>query len=78
MKTKGHHKHITEHVWRSLRASLLFIAATLWLAQDGYQGMDVVILILLNLAHLVEQFHGYICNLIERVIGWKKDFSNWG
>ena len=71
------HKIIANHLWRSLRALLLLLAVLIWLLQDGFTYSDVIILGLCLTAHLVEQLHGYICNRIEKLLGWNMDFKDW-
>jgi hypothetical protein len=71
-------KHLyTEHIWRAIRASLLFLAMLIWIAEDGISVSDMVVIGLVTVAHLTEQFHGFICNRIERLFGWKEDFEDW-
>lgn len=71
------HHYIVEHIWRALRASLLLLAMFIWLLQDGFSFSDGIVLTLGFLAHLTEQFHGYICKRIERILKWKEDFNDW-
>lgn len=71
------HHRIVEHIWRGLRAILLLTAIVIWLAQDGYQTSDLVILLLCFCAHLCEQLHGLICIIIESMLHYKHDFNKW-
>ncbi len=66
--------YLVEHIWRALRASLLFAAVVVWLYTVH---TEWVILTLCFLAHMTEQFHGKICNLIEKLLGWDPDFDEW-
>lgn len=77
LRNRRHHA-ITEHIWRALRASMVLIGMLIWLAQDGFKGSDYIILLFGLLAGVLDQLHGYICCLIERVFGWKEDFDKWG
>ncbi len=69
--------YIAEHIWRAARAILLLLAVFLWLYSDGLVLLDIVILLLIVLAHLIEQFRGYICNKIEKMLHWRQDFNDW-
>lgn len=76
--TKQKRRHyITEHIWRAIRAILLIIAVLIWLFQDGWSNSDWLVLLFCFIAHLTEQFHGLICNTIEKILNWKCDFNNW-
>ena len=77
MTNRLRHKIIAEHIWRLLRAFFLLLGAILWLYQDGWTSSDYIIVGCFTVAHLIEQLHGYVCNLIERLFGWKCDFKNW-
>lgn len=68
---------IVEHIWRAMRASLLFSALVVWLLQDGFGGTDWLIVTLCLSAHLTEQFHGLICVWIEKLLGWDIDFDKF-
>ena len=73
----NHHHYLTEHIWRAIRAFLLLLAVSIWILQDGFQFTDVIVVVLCFLAHLTEQFHGRVCNMIEGMLGWRKDFNDW-
>lgn len=77
MSTIERRHAIVEHIWRFARALILFIGVVIWLAVDGFTGWDVVILLCALLAHLVEQFHGYICQYIEKLLHWQQTFKSW-
>lgn len=68
---------ITEHVWRLSRALFILTGMVIWLAQDGFQGTDWLILLCGLGAGICDQLHGFICNRIERFMRWKEDFNNW-
>lgn len=68
---------LVEHVWRAIRASLLLIALFIWITQDGISQSDLLVIFFACLAHLTEQFHGFLCNRIQRFLGWVEDFSDW-
>ena len=68
---------IVEHAWRALRGILLTLVVVIWLLQDGFSGTDWFITGLCVLAHVVEPFHGFICNKIEKLLGWGSDFNDY-
>ena len=77
MSDREKHHIIVEHIWRALRAFLLMMALLVWIAQDGMQSTDYIVISLVFIAHLAEQFHGFICNRIQRVVGWIEDFNDY-
>ena len=77
MSDQQMHHYMTDHIWRALRALILSIAALIWLYQDGFTLSDGFIMFLFLCAHLLEQFHGKICNMIEHMLNWKEDFDDW-
>lgn len=68
---------IVEHLWRLLRAAFVLAGTAVWLAQDGWQTTDLTVLVLFLGAVLVEQLHGVICNLIERVLHFTNQHTPW-
>ncbi len=78
MTTEQAHHWIVEHIWRFLRASCILIGMVIWLSCDN-EGMiwtDWVVLGCGVLAHMTEQFHGFLCNRIAKVLHWKQDFNS--
>ena len=76
MTTDKKHHYIVEHSWRALRAFFALLGMGIWLwTCPGNEGW--VFLCGLMVA-IVDQFHGFICNRIERILHWKEDFDDWG
>jgi hypothetical protein len=71
-KREAHH-WAAEHLWRALRALILLGASAVWLYTDATH----LVLILLILATIVDQLHGYICRNIQKLFGWYPDFKSW-
>ena len=77
MTTQEQRHYLVEHIWRFLRASIIMAAMILWISQDGWSGTDWMVVGLGVLAHLCEQFHGLICNRIEKLLHWTQSFDRW-
>ena len=76
MTTNEKHILATEQIWRVLRA-LFFIAATfIWLEPETTRHWIVFGLVVGGFT--MEQMKGFIENRIEDLLGWARDFTDWG
>jgi hypothetical protein len=63
-----------EHLWRILRALFLLAGTGLWLYTECNNHL---IFGLFVSAAAVDQLHGVICHLIEKLLGYEEQHDDW-
>jgi len=64
MSRRYKHHWIAEHAWRALRSMMILIGMLIWL----YTDLHYLVLLFGLLAAVVDQCHGIICRLIQKML----------
>lgn len=65
---------IVEHLWRLLRALCILSGTALWLYVPNTEHFVMACFVA---AVVVDQLHGFICNRIQSLLHWTRDFSDY-
>jgi len=72
MKRRQYYK--VEHLWRILRAVALLAGTGLWLYTDVNSH---IIFSFFVLAAVIDQLHGKICHLLEKILNFQEQHNDW-